>query len=376
MRFQFALIAVIVLAASLVIADDNLDEAKAIQKIELLGGKIERDETLAGRPVTGVEFQGTKRFNEKYLHLLKAFASLKSLNLSSIKITDDGMKTIGELTTVTTLYLGGRKITDEGLTELRTLKNLSELILCETSVTSAGHLVLRESLPMLRILNEADAIKRIAMLGGMIEQDGKMPGRRVVGISFNGRNEFNDSDLQLLKAFTNLTKMNLSGCKQITDVGVKEFINLTELDLSFCTQITDAGVEEIIRRRNLTNLKLSKTGITDIGLIELKELKNLTDLHLSDTAITDNVLNELSDLKNLKRLFLAKTKITDFGVKHLRGQTNLTTLDLSLTQITDIGLNELNELKNLKTLFVGETQVTDEGVTGLQKALPQLNIFR
>jgi hypothetical protein len=38
MRFQSALIAVVVLAASVAIAEENLDESKAIEKIELLRG--------------------------------------------------------------------------------------------------------------------------------------------------------------------------------------------------------------------------------------------------------------------------------------------------------------------------------------------------
>ena len=66
MRFQSAFIAVVILAASLVVADDNLDEAKAIKKIELLGGKVTRDEMLPGRPVIGVDLYGSKKFNDKH----------------------------------------------------------------------------------------------------------------------------------------------------------------------------------------------------------------------------------------------------------------------------------------------------------------------
>ena len=58
MRFQSAFIAVVVLTASLVIADD-LDESKAIEKIELLGGKVTRDDALPGNPVVEVSFVGS-----------------------------------------------------------------------------------------------------------------------------------------------------------------------------------------------------------------------------------------------------------------------------------------------------------------------------
>ena len=49
MRFQSAFIAVTVLAASFGFADDILDESKAIEKIELLGGNVWRDKKLSAR---------------------------------------------------------------------------------------------------------------------------------------------------------------------------------------------------------------------------------------------------------------------------------------------------------------------------------------
>src|SRR5580692_5727000 len=92
-------LAVAILAARIILADDNLDESKAIEKIELLGGKVARDESLPGHPVIAVSFalaypSDNNRFNEKYLHLLKSFTSLKSLNLNGTKITNDSVKEI------------------------------------------------------------------------------------------------------------------------------------------------------------------------------------------------------------------------------------------------------------------------------------------
>jgi internalin A len=91
MRFQFALIAVVVLAASLVVADDTLDEARAIEKIELLGGKVTRDESLPARPVIGVSFERNYKFGDKYIHLLRPFKNLATLNLIGTQITDSGL---------------------------------------------------------------------------------------------------------------------------------------------------------------------------------------------------------------------------------------------------------------------------------------------
>ena len=52
---HFSLLAVsVVLTANFEFADDNSDESKAIEKIELLGGKVTRDEKLPGRPAIRV----------------------------------------------------------------------------------------------------------------------------------------------------------------------------------------------------------------------------------------------------------------------------------------------------------------------------------
>ena len=54
--------------------DGGTDESKVIEKIELRGGKIERDESQPDRPAIGIVFSTTSRFNDKYVHLLKPFA--------------------------------------------------------------------------------------------------------------------------------------------------------------------------------------------------------------------------------------------------------------------------------------------------------------
>ena len=105
---------IVALTSTVIVADDKFDESKTIHKIELLGGSVTRDDTLPGRPVIGVDFRRSNRFNEKYLHLLKSFTSLTTLNLKDSAITDDGMKKIGELTNLTCLNLWNTQVTDAG----------------------------------------------------------------------------------------------------------------------------------------------------------------------------------------------------------------------------------------------------------------------
>ena len=144
MRLRFAFVAVTI-AATMVFAEEVLDESKAIEKIELLGGKVTRDDTLPGRPVNGVDFRqsapgANKRFNEKYLHVLKSFSSLTTLDLTNSSITVDGLNEIKGLKSLKRLALGGNEITDVGLKELSELKNLTLLDLCEPLLNDQGQM--------------------------------------------------------------------------------------------------------------------------------------------------------------------------------------------------------------------------------------------
>jgi internalin A len=137
MRFRTASIAVVVLAASLVMADDKLDESKAIEQIELLGGSVIRDAKLPDRPVIGVHLHRSKQFNDNHMALLIAFPNLIRLTLNS-QITDVGVKELRQHLKLTQLELSSSQITDVGLIELRELKELTDLGLNHTRITDAG----------------------------------------------------------------------------------------------------------------------------------------------------------------------------------------------------------------------------------------------
>jgi hypothetical protein len=89
------LLTLVVFSPRGVLAEDTSAKTKVIEKIELLGGHAERDDNVPGRPVVSVSFEGSQRFSDKYIWLLKAFQDLAKLDLSGTKITDAGLKTVG-----------------------------------------------------------------------------------------------------------------------------------------------------------------------------------------------------------------------------------------------------------------------------------------
>ncbi len=389
MRFRSAFMTIAVFAASLAMAEDNLDEFKTIEKIELLGGSIERDETLPDRPVIGIRFSTKSRFNDKYVYLLKKFENLKTLDLIDATMTDIGINTLGQLTSLNELQLSGPEITDQSVNELCKLVNLSQLTLCGTEMTSAGQKILHESLPTLVISNEKAFYKRVVNIGGTV--DNIRVGNKIETF----RLKFDESrvtDDQLrevlpLRGVRTLTDLWFKDCRNITDAGIKELVSfrtMSNLTIQDCPQITSKSLTSFKNHQGLTCLYFAQSEqhqgirLTDDGMKDIAELKNLTRLQIfGDHQITDKGIVELKELKNLEFLELGETRISGRGLSALQALPKLTNLYLyDGEEISDAAVKELGELNNLKCLHLNETSITDVGLReiGRMTALVELNI--
>jgi Leucine rich repeat len=81
--------------------------------------------------------------------------SLERLELSSARVTDEGLKALAGFSSLESLDLDGNaQITDAGLKELYGLTSLQSLNLAGTKVTRAGVELLTKALPECRIRNE------------------------------------------------------------------------------------------------------------------------------------------------------------------------------------------------------------------------------
>ena len=144
MRTYFLLLLTMMsLAISNSFAQDSETESKSVEKIELLGGKVERATDQPDQPIVGVSFAGNSRFNDRYVRLFSGLKQLTSLDLSNTQITDLGLKELRKLTTLTSLNLKYTGVSDLGLCELAALSNLETLNLDSTKITDAGLIELR-----------------------------------------------------------------------------------------------------------------------------------------------------------------------------------------------------------------------------------------
>jgi hypothetical protein len=133
----------------------------------------------------------------------------------------------------------------------------------------------------------ARAMEMVKARGGNFKQDETDPAKPVIEVSLMGTDADN-GDLDLLRAFPKLKKLDLTRCTKINNVGLEwleDFKEIRVLKLGFCSHVTDGGMEFVGKLTSLEELYLDQTNVTDRGLSDLKGLKSLKKLGLSGAML-------------------------------------------------------------------------------------------
>jgi len=229
---------------------------------------------------------------------------LRSLNLETCRITNQGLKYLSSFSWLENLKLGScKRITDAGLSHLASLTKLHSLDLTGSNITDNG-------------------LQKVA-------------------------------ELSVIQALI------LKGCDQITDEGLKYLsgklaASLVHLDLRQCGHsITDDGLKHIPLLTKLQSLNLwGLSGISDQGLEHISQLPHLKSLYVWGCQVTDTGVEHLMGLSQLEFLSLIGcAKVTDVGLEHLSHLLKLKTLEMrAWSKLTDKGLQYLSLLNNLQYL--------------------------
>lgn len=126
----------------------------AFDRILAFHGKHDVDQTVAERPVVGVDLRYYELSDKEvgdFAKWLQAFPRLTSLQFKSTKITDAGAVHLKALPKLRALALENAAITDAALETLKDLSDLKALTLTGTKVTDAGVEKLKHALPELKI---------------------------------------------------------------------------------------------------------------------------------------------------------------------------------------------------------------------------------
>ncbi len=173
---------------------------------------------------------------------------------------------------------------------------------------------------------------------------------------------------EVLELLTQHPMAGLSGEGQMTDDLIEDLSHraqtLTALGLSGCRQITDAGVRHLATMASLQHLDLTGTSVTDAGLQVLRHLPQLRTLSLAWNRVTETGIGVLAHCDELEHLNLGgSAEIGDAAVRALTGKRKLCHLTIALT---DGGLPLLHELPVFKSWHGGDAEL---GLVG-HKSLP------
>ncbi|KAL0491576.1 F-box/LRR-repeat protein [Acrasis kona] len=137
----------------------------------------------------------------------------------------------------------------------------------------------------------------------------------------------------VLSTLTNLRKLSVSACRDVTCDTFLHMSKLQDLNISFCQGITDKGFEN---------------------------LSNITKLNMSGCVLVSN--ESLEFIKNVRVLSLRQCKqITDVGLCHLSKVVDLNIAGCNL--VTDVGICHLDSVKTL--ILDGCGKLTDKALSPL-----------
>ncbi len=142
-----------------------------------------------------------------------------------------------------------------------------------------------------------------------------------------------DATLRVIARFPSVRALMLSGCKNVTNEGIKAIAklpNLTALNIGG-TGITDEVIPALVKNKSLRHLNIEDNKlITDAAVAPLVTAQQLESLDISATSISKNgVKLLLAAPSNIALLTLAGLNLTDGLFESITLRPNLVLLDLS-----------------------------------------------
>ena len=209
---------------------EPVDPEEAVLAIESLNGKIRRDGAGA---IIDVDLRGLD-ISDTDLASLPELPRLRAVRLAGTAVTDDGMKTIGKVSSLEDLDLRDCGISDDGLSHLTGLSRLKALRLSGKS----GDCSVSDD--------------------GMIHV-AKLPALKVLGVDFLWISE---DGVQAITALKNLQELYMAE-----------------------TTIGNDAVDLFAEFPQLKKLRLARNQIDAEGVAKLPQLKQLEEIDLSDVAL-------------------------------------------------------------------------------------------
>jgi Leucine-rich repeat (LRR) protein len=354
-----------------------------------------------------------KDFTDAGMAYLKNIPSLRILHVGHLpQLTDAALVHLARIKTLENLTLHeAEAVTDDGIVCLKQLPCLKMLDIGYSKVTDKGlyHLSQINSLEYLELPREGISDEGLIYLGGL----NNLKHLHVARIHYIDPNDnkvfYTDKGVAELTKCKKLEELNI-GSIGITDLGmehIEKLTNLKRLNLFGCTNVTDRGLAKLTTLKSLQELYVHEANLTIGGLSVLEKLPNLVKLNLHGVrqddsgldlsrfikleeislqlkrrhvnkktvkdVLHDNDLACFANLKQLKWLQVSHGGITDDGLKYLAGLINIERLSVGGEKVTDKGLLYLTNMPKLDVLCLSGN-FTDEALVYLER-LPALQLL-
>ena len=182
-----------------------------------------------------------------------------------------------------------------------------------------------------------------------------------------------DQTLMHLLSLTNLRCLDVSDCKEITNLGIRAIVKhipLTSLILDGCTKLTDECLIYISKKRKaLEKLQIDRcSNFTERTLISfIKNANSLVSLSVAGIAtekmnVTDLLIKEIAENRGNKMcaLNIYRSQITSKALFYLSSQCLfLEELNIGHTPVSDESIASLANIPTLRRIDLLHTDVSD-----------------
>ncbi len=305
--------------------------------------KFIEDKNLAkyeGADVPYAQFRGCmllKGPGLKYLHK----SNVGQLGLESTTISDDALKYVGPMQTLTHLYVTSPNISDKGVAELVTLKNLKVIGLGSDKLTDKTAELLTNLPNLFTVILSSDKItdKSVDWLRKL----------KLISIGLVNTKVSENIGLKIV-AIPTIKDVTLSGSKKISTQSLAALSKsgIFHLDLTG-VPLTEEHIKAIAQNKYLSHLDLVNTQVKRTDLLPLKKLTQLLNLNMKGyPGVDDQFIDTLCQLP-------------------------LTSIDLSETKINDKQLIKLARVKTFHNVKVQDCPfISPDGVAGFHSVYKML----
>jgi hypothetical protein len=237
---------------------------------------------LSATKVKNLDINYETALSGEGIEALAPAKSLEKLSMYNYAPSEEGLRQIGRLESLTFLALSGsgNKLRDEHLPLLAGLRKLESLLVRRSAITAEALAAMK---PWSGLTTLGFDMRPGTTTAQVVLLTKAFPKLEALSIEGEASWDYAADDVSALSGFPRLKAISVTNCS-INDQALTGLLVLPKLEslrFSVCAKITDASLEIFGKHKALTTLSLeAMNNITNAGLSSLTGLKSLSRLEL------------------------------------------------------------------------------------------------